>query len=131
MEKQNSDADRKAFNREAARELHLGHIDRRWEAVAAAAWKGYMAQGRWALLLTTSAESGGEWVCIYMSLGCIEDLPMREELDMIKSYDPKEEVVALFLTPPANISAYRGGLAPERMSPPEAYRRFRHVLNRN
>ena len=50
---------------------------------------------------------------------------------MIKSYDPSEELVALCLTPPARVSAYRGGLSPERLAPPEAYKRAGHLLHLN
>jgi hypothetical protein len=132
MKKKSNDADRKTFNRDAASELHLGYIDHRWEAVAALAWKEYMAHGRGALVFTSSAKSGGEWDAIFLPLDSIADHPlMKEYANLTRSYDPMKQIVAIFLTPPAYVSAYVGGLTPERISPPEAYKKFGFALNQN
>ena len=128
----NNGENRQTFDREATSGLHLGYIDRRWEAVAGVAWKEYVAHGRGALLFTPSADSGAEWDCIYVPLDLIAGHSlMKEYAEMISSYDPTKQIVAMFLTPPAHVSAYVGGLTPERIAPPEAYRKFGWELNEN
>ena len=132
MKNTNNDADRQTFNHEGARGFHLGYIDRCWEAIAAVAWKEYMAHGRGALLFTASAESGGEWDGIYLPIDLVVGHPlMKEYAEMTRSYDPMKQIVAIFLTPPDYVSAYVGGLTPERISPPEVYKKFGFALKQN
>jgi hypothetical protein len=90
------------------------------------------SHGRGALLFTPSAEIGGEFDSIYMPLASFGGHPLLKEYsNLIESYDPTKQIVALFLTPPSCVSAYCGGLTPERLVPPEAYRKVRRVLNWN
>jgi hypothetical protein len=56
---------------------------------------------------------------------------MKDYAELTRSYDPKKQIVAIFLTPQAYVSAYVGGLTPERIAPPEAYRKFGWALNEN
>jgi hypothetical protein len=56
---------------------------------------------------------------------------MSNETRLIKEYDPETEVVAIFLVPPSSVHAYRGGLAPERLSPRQAYEKVGPVLHLN
>jgi hypothetical protein len=67
---------------------------------------------------------------MYLPLDLIEGHPLRKEYSsLLRKYDPAKQIVALFLTPPGRVSAYRGGLPPERLAPPEAYKRIGGVLN--
>jgi hypothetical protein len=53
---------------------------------------------------------------------------MKEYSNLVKGYDPEKQIIAVFLTPPDSVSAYCGGLTPERVAPPEAYKRFAWAL---
>jgi hypothetical protein len=90
---------------------HLGYIESRWEIVAAVAWKEYLAHRNKALLFTASTDPGGEMDCIYLPLDLLEGHPlMKEYSNLVRCYDPTKQIVALFLTPPGRVSAYRGWL---------------------
>jgi hypothetical protein len=132
MKNENSCPGGHTFDRETAKNLHLDYIARRWKIIAAVVWKEYLAGGRGAVLFTPSTDFGGEWDYIYLPLETLEGHPlMKEYANMLRSYDPTRQVVALFLTPPDCVSGYCGGLTPECLSPPEAYKRFKGVFNWN
>jgi hypothetical protein len=99
--------------------IWIHQIKRRWEIVAGLAWKGYVAHGRGALLFRSSADGGAD-----LPLDFVKGHPiMRECAHFLRRYDPTEQIVALFLTPPDRLNTYCGGLTPERDAPPEAYKR--------
>jgi len=132
MEHKIDDSGLHTFDRDTARNLHLGYIERRWEIVAAVAWREYVAHGRGGPLFTTSADPGGEWDCIYLPLDLIEGDPLvKEYSNLLRSYDPTKQIIALFLTAPDCVNAYCGGLTAERVAPPDAYKRIRALLNSN
>jgi hypothetical protein len=88
-------------------------IERCWDIVASIAWKEYTTYGRGALLFTQSVESGDDWDCVYLPMVEFEGVPlMREYCDLMKEYDPTEQLVAVFLTAPDCVSAYCGSLTP-------------------
>jgi hypothetical protein len=129
--KKNEESEPNSLDREAKRS-HLNYIERRWDMLAAIAWKEYRASGRGALLFTQTGEPGEEWDCIYLPLEAFEDAPLvKEYCDFVKQYDPTKQLVAIFLIPPDTVSAYSGGLSPERVAPPEAFRRFGHAFDWN
>ena len=48
---------------------------------------------------------------------------MKEYANLVEGHDPTKQIEELFLTPPGRVSAYRGGLIPERATPPECYKK--------
>lgn len=118
------------FNAEVASRLHLTYVDERWEILAAIAWKEFVAHERGALLLQQEGE--GEWDATYLPIEVFETSPaMKEYRALVESYDPKRQVVLILLTPPEHLSAYVGGLTPERLGPPEAYQKLGALLFTN
>lgn len=120
------------MNQEADEALHLGYIERCWETVASIAWKEYTIHGRGALFFTPGDEGSDDWDCVYLPLKDFEGAPFAKECcDFMNEYDPMEQIVAVFLTPPNTVSGYYSGLTPERIAPPEAFKRFGYTLHSN
>jgi hypothetical protein len=104
------------------------YIDKYWEVLAACAWKEYRVHGRGALLCQIE-EPGEE--AVYLPLEMLTAHPhLKEYARMLEKYDPLEEVVLIFLRPPASVSAYKGGLS-ERGTPRQLYKRIKAVLSEN
>lgn len=104
------------------------YINKYWDVLAACAWKEYRVHGRGALLCQIE-EPGEE--AVYLPLEMLTTHPLLKECArMSKKYDPREEVVLIFLRPPASVSAYKGGLS-ERGTPPQLYERIKAVLSEN
>jgi hypothetical protein len=121
------DAPGEKFDTDIASNLQLAYIEERWEILAAVAWKEYLKQDQGALLMQPAGD--GEWDLVYGPAGMFQSDPvMKKYARMIKDYDPKTQIVAIFLTPPDGVNAYLGSLPRERLSPPDAYRKFAALL---
>ena len=104
------------------------YIAKYWEVLAACAWREYLACGRGALLVCPT--SPGE-DAIYLPLEKLASNPLVQELARFDNeYDPRQEVVVIFLRPPQSVSAYKGGI-PEGGTPPELYERAKPFLSIN
>ena len=116
-----------------SRESHTAFIVLNWDLAAAAAWKGYLKQGRGAMVIDVNrakdpppgtpyyfGETPGAFISQRMArrLGGGWDWPDFER--MVRQYDPNTEVVFMFLRADGGSSGYRVNL-PGRMTPPAAY----------
>lgn len=102
------------------------YIAQHWEILAACAWKEYQAHGRGALLMGGFDDPGD---FIYLPLDLMTTMPLLEEFARFAGeYDPRQEVVVIFLRQPPSVSAYKGGV-PKRGTPPELYERLGAALH--
>jgi hypothetical protein len=98
------------FNGEETSTVHLAHLEKHWEIIAAISWKEFSATGRGALVFHMNLESN-DWDCVYLSLRLLEGHPLMEGyVDLVRKYVPTKDVVAIFLVPPATAHAYCGSL---------------------
>ena len=56
-----------------------------------------------------------------------EDAETADYARMVREYDPRREVVVLFMVPPLSVTAFTGAL-PDRETPPECCKRFGSML---
>lgn len=101
---------------ESPSDFHLAYLNKNWEILAAISWKEFTAQGRGALITEpeTGCASDADWDCMYMPLEILRlQLHLEDYIDLVRLYTPTMDLVAIFLTPPDRVSAYRGTLAPE------------------
>jgi hypothetical protein len=132
MNHKSNGAGHHTFDPKALSDLHLGYIEMRWEVVAAVAWKGYLHRGRGALLFTSITDPPSKWDCIYLPLEVIEGDPLVQgQSKLVRYYDPTRQIVALFLTPPDWVNGYCGGPPPERVMPPECYKKMGDLPDSN
>jgi hypothetical protein len=99
-------------------------IAKYWEVIAACAWREYEAHGRGALLVT--ALDGPE-DCIYLPLEMMKNPLLDGYRQLVERYDPRAEVVVIFLRGKGEVSAYKGGIC-ERGTPPELHDRLKAAL---
>jgi len=99
------------------------YIEKYWEPLAAVAWKEYLDRGRGALIVDFTSDKSGD--AVYSSLEELTKTPLYDEgIQMVKDYDPRRQVVLIFLRLPDSVSGYKGGIA-EWGTPPEIYEEFK------
>lgn len=102
------------------------YIAKYWELLAACAWREYKTHGRGALLVHIDGEVEEE--AIFLPLAMLTTHPRLEGFALLaKAYDPRLEIVVIFLRPPSEVTAHKGSI-PEKGTPPELYERIKEVL---
>jgi hypothetical protein len=102
------------------------YIRRNWLLLAAAAWRGFLQQGRGAILIDLSL--GMMPVACYrtwLSDALSSAWPSARIARQIRDYNPRHEAIFLVLRDDDTITTYC--LAGHGMSPPDAYERLRHT----
>src|SRR5579864_8023782 len=94
-----------------------------WEVFAAIAWKGYCEQGRGAVVIDSGVDD--IWFPVFIPVRFPEscDNP-PDAADIIRTYDPATQVVFAFMVVPPPWPVYVEGSGPDRIAPPEAYRKL-------
>jgi hypothetical protein len=107
---------------------HATFIRSQWRDFAAFAWEKYLAEGRGALVvdLRRALKTGADLqVPTYYVADRSERLrsrggwPSSEVAEVIKEYDPEQDVIFLFLRLDGDLFHYN---VSDELTPPEAYR---------
>ena len=107
---------------------HLAYIDKYWDTIAAFAWQEFITHGRGALVVENGHEPEDDDT-VFVPLTMLTDSPVvHEYAALVQNYDPRREVVIIFLSPPCSVSAYTGTLV-GRNSPPQAYNCYRAAIS--
>jgi hypothetical protein len=110
-----------------------------WQQLAAAAWAGYLEEGRGALLLdlksaaNAATHRGVTVECTYLALDSLTEAALRSEsdpevirdqIDRVSNYDPRREMVLFILSGDRDCLRTRSvhSESAEMLNPPEAYR---------
>ena len=119
-----------------SRESHLEFIRINWPVAAAVAWQQYRQQGRGCIVFDVSQAqeppSGesylfGETPGRYLSYKAIRASSDDDVMRMVQKYNPRTEVVFVFLRTDGGVSSYRLHIQGQP-SPPEAYEVFKREL---
>lgn len=119
-----------------------------WQHFAAAAWAGYLEEGRGALLLdlksaaNAATHPGVTVECTYLALDALtaaalqsESNPemIREQIDRVRSYDPRREMVLFILSGDGDCLRTRcvHSDSEEMLNPPQAYYAERSLRRNN
>ncbi len=120
---------------------HVEFIHLNWDQLAAGAWEGFLEVGRGAMVIDLAAPHehahGGYWeenltTGSYIpdqnpESGTPTDWPTADVSQLVRAYDPEQEVVVVILGEDDQMSVYRAGLK-DHPSPPEAWaNRGRHL----
>jgi len=117
-------------------QIHKQFILVNWEPAAAIAWQEYQRQGRGAIMVVS--EWGkvrdpwrvGETPGAYVSEKNVKEWsvawPNEDVERMVKAYDPRREVVFVFLRLDGGVSSYR--ISIPYLLPPEAYEQMKGQL---
>lgn len=119
-----------------SRESHLEFIRINWPVAAAIAWQQYRQQGRGCIVIDVTqakepppgeshlfGETPGRYVP-YKVVRASDDADVQR---MVKSYNPRQEVVFVFLRTDGGVSSYRLHIHGQP-SPPEAYEMLKREL---
>jgi len=108
-------------------DAHVTFIRSQWPDFAAFAWRKYLSDGRGAIVvdLMKASKSGGNLqVPTYYVADGSERLskrggwPDEEIADVVKEYDPEQDVVFIFLRLDGDVFHYNGS---DELTPPQAY----------
>jgi hypothetical protein len=108
------------------KEQDRAYIEQYWDVIAAVAWTEFMAHGRGALVVENTWEAKDD--SMFIPLEMMDNPLMREYADYVRTYDPRQEVVLIFLKESSWISVYKVSLA-GRDTPPDAHRRLATALS--
>jgi len=111
---------------EETREDHLKFLFHSWDLLAAAAWEGFLAEGRGAIIIDPKESSQWSSSVIYMPESRprppgVSTWPDPEVEEMVAKYDPEREVVVLILRLDGDVSAYRLPTPNRAHTPPAAF----------
>lgn len=108
--------------------IYRKFIKDHWVTCAAVAWAAYLNEGRGALVVLVPpgmlTSGDGSYVSISYLAHCGEDLkllggwPHRYVTDLISTYDPKREVIFMFIDEDENVRFYSSDAS---ITPPEAF----------
>jgi hypothetical protein len=119
-----------------SRESHMEFIRINWPVAAAFAWKQYRSQGRGCIVIDVAkakdAPPGashlfGETMGAYIPYKVVRVTGDADVKRMVKDYDPRVEVIFVFLRVDGGVSSYRLHIR-NQPSPPEAYEDLKHEL---
>ena len=102
------------------------YLQKHWDVLAGIAWREFTAHGRGALIVQNSADPNEEAIFVPLEM-LTNNLLGHEYAEFVRKYDPRREVVIIFLGVTGSVSAYKGNV-PCRATPPEAYRRMDSIL---
>ncbi|MEK6405700.1 MAG: hypothetical protein AABN34_01915 [Acidobacteriota bacterium] len=117
-------------------DAHMTFVRSQWRDFAAFAWKKYLSEGRGAVVidLRNASKSGeGLHVPTYYVADGSERLatrggwPNEEIADVVKEYDPEQDVVLVFLRLDGDAFYYN---VSDDLTPPRAYERSRVQTSR-
>ncbi len=119
-----------------SRESHLEFIRINWPVAAAFAWQQYREQGRGCIVIdVTKAKDPplgeshlfGEILGAYVPYPIVRVTGDADVKRMVRDYDPRLEVVFVFLRVDGGVSSYRLHIR-NQPSPPEAYEELKREL---
>jgi hypothetical protein len=119
-----------------SRESHIEFIRINWPVAAAFARQQYRSQGRGCIVIdVTKAKDAppgashlfGETMGAYIPYKVVRVTGDADVKRMVKDYDPRVEVVFVFLRVDGGVSSYRLHIR-NQPSPPEAYEELKHEL---
>jgi hypothetical protein len=119
-----------------SRESHLAFIQLNWPIAAAAAWQQYRRQGRGCIVFDVAeaqepppGESHlfGETPGRYVPYKVVRASGDADVERMVKKYNPRREVVFVFLRRDGGVSSYQLSIQGQP-SPPEAYEALKREL---
>jgi hypothetical protein len=106
---------------------HIAFVRSQWRDFAAFAWQKYLSEGRGALVVdlrNASKPVEGLNVPVYYVAGGSERLaklggwPSEEIAEVVKEYDPEQDVVLVFLRLDGDVFYYN---VSDELTPPRAY----------
>jgi hypothetical protein len=109
-------------------EAHITFIRSQWPDLAAFAWRKYLTEGRGAIVVNlrnASKSAGHLHVPTYYVAECSQRLtnlggwPNEEISDVIREYDPEQDVVLIFLRLDGDVFHYN---VSDELTPPRAYK---------
>lgn len=98
------------------------YIRRHWTALAAAAWQGYICQGRGSLIIDMSGRHAPRVsYCTRMTPKSAHEPSWLSATTaaQIRQYDPRSEIICIILHDDTTLTTYRLGAA--ALPPPDAY----------
>lgn len=121
---------------------HVEFIHLNWDQLAAGAWEGFLEAGRGAMVIDLAASPaqspGGYWEENLTTGSYIPDQnpdsgtptewPTPDVSQLVKAYNPEQEVVVVILGEDDQMSVYRAGLK-DHPTPPEAWANRGRQLN--
>ena len=119
-----------------SRESHAEFIRINWPTAAAFAWQQYRNQGRGCIVIdVTKAQDPppgeshlfGETPGAYVPYKVVRVTGDDDVKRMVKEYNPRQEVVFVFLRMDGGVSSYRLKIR-NQSSPPEAYEELKREL---
>ena len=109
-----------------ANDLDQAYLEQYWDMIAAIAWKEFKVHGRGAVLVENAGQPKEQ--SIYLPLKMLAGNPLGHEYAaLVREYDPRREVVVIFMRPPCSVSVYNGAMS-GRETPPQAYARLNKQL---
>jgi hypothetical protein len=111
---------------EETREDHLKFLFHSWDLLAAAAWEGYSAEGRGAIIIDPKESSQWSSSAIYVPESRprppgVPTWPDPEVEEMVGKYDPEREVVVVILRLDGDVSTYQLPTPNRAHTPPAAF----------
>jgi hypothetical protein len=103
-------------------ESDIIYIRRHWTALAAAAWQGYICQGRGSLIVDMSGRHAPRVsYCTRMTPKSASEPSWLSATTaaQIRQYDPQSEIMCIILHDDTTLTTYRPGAA--ALPPPDAY----------
>ncbi len=119
-----------------SRESHLEFIRINWPVAAAFAWQQYRTQGRGCIVFDVAkakepppGESHlfGETFGAYIPYKVVRTAEDADVKRMVEEYNPRREVVFVFLRTDGGVSSYRLHIQ-NQPSPPKAYKTLKREL---
>jgi hypothetical protein len=119
-----------------SRESHLEFIRINWPVVAAFAWQQYRRQGRGCMVIDVAKAKDpppgeshlfGETPGAYVPYRVVRATGDEDVQRMVREYDPRLEVVFVFLRQDGGVSSYRLHIR-NQPTPPEAYETLKREL---
>lgn len=101
------------------------YLDRCWDLLAAIGWKEFSVRGRGAVLVYLAEPNDS---AKFIPMEVLAGNPVTEEYArMVREYDPRREIVVIFMVPPLSVTAFAGAL-PKRETPLKCCQRYSSVL---
>ncbi len=98
------------------------YLDRNWDVVGAMAWQGFLKHGRGTVVVQHAVQPKEQM--LFLPLKLLAGNPLCQAFaDLARDYDPRREVVVVFVRPLFAITVYKGSLS-GRETPPEAHERL-------
>ena len=119
-----------------SRESHVEFIRINWPVAAAFAWQQYRKQGRGCMVVDVAKAEDpppgashlfGETSGAYVPYRVVRVTGDADVKRMVKEYNPRQEVVFVFLRKDGGVSSYRLQMR-NQPSPPEAYEELKREL---